>query len=191
MGGTGNDYLDGLEGNDILNGSAGDDTLVGSSGHDTLSGSSGIDYLDGGIGNDIINGGTGNDTIVTGDGNDTIIYNSKLYSSQEQQASYKEQYNNWYAYQIALARGRSGGPLAPSYASYPTRWQVDTDTIKDFTVGIDKIDLSSVISGNPLDHSLVSLSGSDHASLNYDGDTFMTFENVSAINLDDSSNFIF
>ena len=199
IGGAGDDYLYGLEGDDIIDGGTGDDTLIGSSGHDTLSGSNGVDVLYGGAGDDIINGGNNHDTIITGDGNDIIVYSSKLHPSQEEWALYYEQYNNWYGYEFAKSRGRLDRFYNYNYYpsdnysdySYPNKWEADIDTIEDFTVGQDKINLSGVISGNPLDHSLVSLSGSNHASLSYDGYTVMTFQNVDASDLNDSSNFVF
>jgi len=168
-GDTGDDSLVGGTGNDYLDGLEGNDILNGRAGDDTLVGSSGDDTLSGSSGVDFLYGGIGDDIINGGSDNDNIFTGDGkdivVYSSPLPE------------------RGR--------YYAYQGYYNSDIDTIEDFTVGIDKIDLSSVISGNPLDHSLVSLSGSYPASLNYDGYTLMTFENVSAINLDDSSNFIF
>ncbi|UVC10134.1 hypothetical protein IHQ71_05885 [Rhizobium sp. TH2] len=96
FGGTGRDYLLGLEGNDVLDGGAdldvllggtGNDTLVGGAGNDILGGDNGNDYLLGGSGNDLLNGGGGDDRLegssgadsfVGGQGSDTVVYSQSF-----------------------------------------------------------------------------------------------------------------
>jgi serralysin len=72
-GGTdGNDSINGGAGNDYIHGNAGDDTLDGGDGSDRIQGGQGHDSILGGAGNDSINGNLGNDTIDGGDGNDSL-----------------------------------------------------------------------------------------------------------------------
>lgn len=72
-GGTGNDTLVGNSGNDSLAGGDGIDDLRGGDGADRLSGGRDDDFIDGGAGNDVITGETGNDTISGGSGIDIIF----------------------------------------------------------------------------------------------------------------------
>ncbi len=72
-GGNGNDGFYGGGGNDRLYGDAGDDTIFGDGGNDTLNGGSGSDELHGGSGHDGFFGGGGNDRIFGEAGNDTLF----------------------------------------------------------------------------------------------------------------------
>jgi len=75
---AGNDSLSGGNGKDTLNGYAGDDTLVGGNGGDILNGGDGNELLQGddslvgGNGKDILNGGAGNDILNGGNGKDDL-----------------------------------------------------------------------------------------------------------------------
>jgi Ca2+-binding RTX toxin-like protein len=86
-GGNGNDLLNGTAGNDNLSGGNGQDTLNGLAGNDTLVGGNAGDILNGGDGNDllqgddsdystngkdILNGGAGNDILNGGNGKDDL-----------------------------------------------------------------------------------------------------------------------
>ena len=66
-GGTGADLLDGGDGHDELAGGPGDDYLYGGAGADRLAGGSGADWLEGGAGSDALEGGDGNDILVGDD----------------------------------------------------------------------------------------------------------------------------
>lgn len=86
--GTGNDMVIASAGNDSLGGGTGDDTLMAGAGNDVIYGGKGDgadtgtnDVIDAGAGNDQIfssggndsvNGGDGNDNIFSGGGNDTV-----------------------------------------------------------------------------------------------------------------------
>lgn len=81
-GGTGDDYLLGLEGSDRLDGGDGTDVLLGGSGNDTATGGAGDDifgggqggdYLLGGAGFDLLNGNADNDRLEGGAGGDILI----------------------------------------------------------------------------------------------------------------------
>ena len=73
FGGSGNDSIDAGDGRDRVRGGSGDDTILGGGGADILRGDSGNDSIDGGEGNDLLLGDQGNDTITGGAGNDTIV----------------------------------------------------------------------------------------------------------------------
>lgn len=77
-GGNLDDTLNGGAGNDTLIGGAGNDTLIGGSGNDTLSGEAGNDTLSGGEGNDTfkinVNTVQGKDTINGDSGIDTLDF---------------------------------------------------------------------------------------------------------------------
>jgi hypothetical protein len=72
LGGNGNDLLQGGRGSDRLNGGRGEDTLRGDSGSDRMRGGSGRDSLFGGLGNDVMNGGLDRDRVRGGDGDDVL-----------------------------------------------------------------------------------------------------------------------
>lgn len=72
IGGTGNDWLEGLGGDDQLFGGADNDLLYGGSGNDSLVGGAGNDEAYGGAGDDHILGDAGEDALFGGADNDTI-----------------------------------------------------------------------------------------------------------------------
>jgi serralysin len=63
-------------GDDKVEAKKGDDTLEGGEGNDTLNGGDGDDKLYGGSGDDVLIGGEGNDVLVGGDGHDTFVFNT-------------------------------------------------------------------------------------------------------------------
>ncbi len=66
-GGSDDDTLTGGGGNDVLEGNSGNDTLHGNGGNDTLRGGSGDDLIISGSGRDTVDGGSGIDTISYAD----------------------------------------------------------------------------------------------------------------------------
>jgi VCBS repeat-containing protein len=70
------DALYGYAGNNILNAGSDVDVVNGASGDDILNGGSGSDLMFGNAGNDILNGGSGEDVIVGGTGNDILTGSS-------------------------------------------------------------------------------------------------------------------
>ncbi|XVV12463.1 calcium-binding protein [Actinoplanes sp. CA-131856] len=80
VGGNGNDALSGGNGDDILDGAAGADRLYGSNGDDVLGGQAGGDVEDGGNGDDIFlqllqyAPGTDADVLIGGAGEDAVDY---------------------------------------------------------------------------------------------------------------------
>tara|TARA_R110000868_G_scaffold18172_57_gene79764 strand:+ start:20060 stop:21529 length:1470 start_codon:yes stop_codon:yes gene_type:complete len=123
-GGADNDRLFGRGGDDDLRGGLGSDFMSGGTGDDQLIGDDGADKMFGGSGDDTLNGGRDQDTIRGGDGNDEINGGR-------------------------LADVLRGGAGADTFL-YTFKQDSSTgasDTIQDFEVGIDVIDLSAVASG--------------------------------------------
>ncbi|GHG80328.1 calcium-binding protein [Pseudodonghicola xiamenensis] len=104
--------------NDRLFGSAYDDTLVGGAGNDVLKGKAGDDLLLGGRGDDKLVGGKGNDTLIGGAGDDIL-------------------------------KGGKGNDTLTGGAGEDTFVIVsggarNIDTITDFTIGEDVIDVTAL-----------------------------------------------
>ncbi|MFD3189073.1 beta-propeller fold lactonase family protein [Sedimentitalea sp. HM32M-2] len=122
-GGNGNDSVTGAGGNDILNGQGGHDTVMGGAGNDRLilgggndtgNGGDGNDRIDGGSKNDILIGGAGNDDLNGGGGRDRLVGGSG-----------DDSLNGGGANDVFVFETLHGG-----------------DTIEDFNVNGDRIDLS-------------------------------------------------
>ena len=111
----GDDTYDGGEGHDIILGDAGDDTLTGGEGYDRIRGGSGDDEIYGGAGSDTITGDEGADEIYGGEGNDTILGGTG---------------------DDTLTGGAGEDTFAYKYGA------AGDDTITDFNVDEDSIDLS-------------------------------------------------
>ncbi|MEB3213761.1 MAG: DUF4347 domain-containing protein [Leptolyngbyaceae bacterium] len=127
-GGGGNDTVQGNQGNDRINGNRGDDSVNGGLGDDIVRGGAGQDFLRGDRGNDIIRGGADADIIVGGLGNDDLAGGGGA---------------DIFVYQNVAAN-----------TSQASRF---VDSIRDFDVTSDRIDLSAIFDSprfsgtNPLD----------------------------------------
>ncbi|MHC5855166.1 calcium-binding protein [Nostoc sp.] len=126
-----NDIAYGSYGDDYLYGSDGDDTLFGDEGNDQLVDEQGDDLLYGGSGNDRLYGVEGNNTLYGGSGNDTLI------------GGYGMPNNNNTLY------GDAGSDTF-SYNTYYLNSGNVFDTIGDFEVGYDKIDVANTSSTIPI-----------------------------------------
>ncbi|MEH2284393.1 MAG: hypothetical protein V7K90_24235 [Nostoc sp.] len=109
---AGNHFIDGGAGSDILFGGCGADKIDGGSGNDKLTGNYGNDILLGSSGNDILTGGNGNDYLQGDSGNDLLL------------------------------GGAGSDKFAFATGSKFDINELGVDTIKDFTPGLDKIQLS-------------------------------------------------
>ncbi|HQU66961.1 MAG TPA: calcium-binding protein [Albidovulum sp.] len=121
-GNEGADSIDGGDGNDILTGEAGGDTLRGGGGQDCLYGGDGADLLDGGAEADLILGMAGEDTLLGGNGDDTLIGGGD-------------------------SDILTGGAGADAFVFEDFRTG-ETDTINDFTNGVDHLWLRNVPGGD-------------------------------------------
>ena len=110
----------------VLTGTDGNDTLIAGDSDTTLNGGAGNDVLFGGAGNDTLNGGAGNDLLSGGAGADTL-------------------------------RGGlgadilTGGDGTDIFKFMSVDKDTNVDTIKDFTLNHDKLDLADVLNNGPAD----------------------------------------
>jgi Ca2+-binding RTX toxin-like protein len=138
LGNWGDDVLRGNAGNDVLVGSGGDDTLFGNTGYDQLYGKSGDDVLIGGQGDDLLFGGMDNDNISGSEGDD------KLFGGLGDDIIFGGDGND-----RLLGGGGSdtliGGLGADQFVFEESHGQeIGFDTILDFEVGADLINLKHV-----------------------------------------------
>ena len=117
----GDDLIEGSRGYDTLNGGTGNDTIIGNGGRDVANGGDGDDHITGGFNKDILNGDAGNDTIIGGLGDDAI---------------------NGGTGDDTLTGGDFHGD------SFLFSANNGHDTVTDFVVSQDRIDLSEIFSGN-------------------------------------------
>ncbi|GAB4539440.1 MAG: hypothetical protein Tsb0014_29840 [Pleurocapsa sp.] len=159
FGGTGLDVLNGEEGNDYLEGGSNDDTMSGGIGNDVIYGDNagadlgveGNDLIYGGNGTDLIYGEGGNDTVFGGNDND-IIHGGSGNDVLQGDSGNDTIYGNTGNDTIAGGAGSDllwGGSGADTFVFTP---DVDfkngyVDTIADFNVNEDKIDLSAFALG--------------------------------------------
>ena len=115
-----NDNLSGGDSKDTLFGDNGDDKLSGGKGNDILFGGRGNDYLFGDSGDDKLFGGNGNDYLFGGSGNDNLCGDSGA----------------------DRLTGDEGNDTF-SYLSIDDSLSQSPDTITDFEMGKDKIDIST------------------------------------------------
>ncbi|WP_299378414.1 calcium-binding protein [uncultured Tateyamaria sp.] len=150
-GGGGNDFVQGGQGNDTVIGNLGDDTLRGAAGNDQLLGGDGDDNMAGGLGNDVllgqdgddmmfgqggadafnggegedyIHGGAGGDTLSGANGDDTLVGGGG-------------------ADQLT---GGNGADVF-EFQSFAQSRLSGFDTITDFQIGSDLIDLTGLVPG--------------------------------------------
>lgn len=102
---------------DAIAGSGADDIILGMGGMDELFGRGGRDYIIGGTGTDWLSGGSGKDTLIGGAQADHFVFLHADYFGTP--------------------------PTATQPGILPVRNSL-MDTITDFEIGIDKIDLSSI-----------------------------------------------
>jgi Ca2+-binding RTX toxin-like protein len=124
-GGQDGDTLSGNSSANSLYGNGGSDTLDGEDGDDLLDGGAGIDTLIGGDGDDILIGGAGNDILTGGDDDDILIGG----------------FGN-----DTLTGGSGDNTFVFAETGLANR-----DTISDYTVGDDTIDLSALLDAALID----------------------------------------
>ncbi|WP_299658263.1 hypothetical protein [uncultured Tateyamaria sp.] len=155
-GGNGRDLVFLNEGDDVFfdNGQGGElgrDTVFGGLGNDTIEGGNGDDAFHGGTGNDVINARLGNDNIFGGDGFDTIFGgdgDDLIFGGNGQDRIYMGMGNDRYVdtgQAGDLGRdGINGGGGADTFVFGAV---ISEDTIFDFEVGVDTLELASELVG--------------------------------------------
>ncbi|CAK3980498.1 hypothetical protein VCRA217O17_90001 [Vibrio crassostreae] len=114
---------------DVGQGGSGNDVILGESGIDLISGGSGNDYLDGGSENDYIRAGSGNDIVIGGSGDDHLRGEN---GSDILIGGLGDD----------ILTGDDGDDLF-QWVDQP--FQNDVDTITDFTVDEDHLDVSQLL----------------------------------------------
>ena len=139
IGGNGNDTAHGGSSDDTIDGGANNDTLYGNSGGDTVETASGINTIYGGSGYDVLQGGTGIDTIYGGSGNDTISGGGGADNLSGGRGH------------DAIDGGGGGDQITGGlgadtfiFHAISDSFVGTQDTITDFAIGLDVIDLSTI-----------------------------------------------
>jgi len=174
-GGAYNNYVDGGAGDDYLGGGNGDDTFFGGTGNDQLYSHAGNDIVDGGAGNDIIYTEDGNDIIAGGEGNDDIQGGNGddvIDAGAGNDLIYGDAGNN-------ILTGGTGAD------SFIITNDAGTNTITDFELGIDTIDLRQ-LSDSQLFSQLNSYQDGANAVIEILGKQIV-FENIDVSQLSESN----
>lgn len=167
-GGAGDDFLKGENGADDIHGDGGDDELRGGRFTDTLSGGDGVDILKGSLAKDTLYGGAGGDDLFGGDDRDTLFGGAGGDSLNGNKG-----------------RDTITGGFGADHFVLGKNW--GDDTITDFKLGTDLIDMSPSSASSFGD--LTITNGSNGAVITYNGDT-ATLNGVSAGDLD-AGDFVF
>jgi serralysin len=158
LGGIGNDLMYGGIGSDRIFGQSGLDSIYGGDGHDTIYGGHGHDLIYGEAGNDRVFGGTGLDTIYGGGGSDVLYGDSGndilhgdtgadiLYGGVGLDVLYGGAGNDTLVGGMGRDTmfGGSGADVFVFNTASESLGGTNRDTIADFEVGIDKIDISAL-----------------------------------------------
>ncbi|WP_108500704.1 calcium-binding protein [Paracoccus indicus] len=123
FGKQGDDFLDGGFGRDVVRGDFGNDTVSGGNGVDLVSGGAGNDWVYGDNGDDRVDGNFGADRLFGGKGNDLMIGGRGM---------------------DIMTGGQGADEFRFNALSDSGRFPVGADLIRDFKVGLDRIDLSGI-----------------------------------------------
>jgi len=134
-GGTHDDLLKGQGGRDVLVGDTGRDTLIGGGGHDALYGGDQSDVLRGDAGNDLLDGGEAGDTIEGGLGDDQLFGGAGLDRLEGGEGD--DRLDGGEAFDELF--GGEGADVFVLGLGY------GTDTVGDFVVGEDLIELDAAL----------------------------------------------
>lgn len=134
FGRQGDDTLSGGQSDDLLYGGSGDDLLKGHQGDDALCGESGDDRLMGNQGNDLLDGGTGNDRLSGDNGADVLLGKAG--------ADFLSGGNGDDLLNGGLGDNILDGGLGSDRFVLSTG--AGTDTILDFTAGLDLLQLQGL-----------------------------------------------
>lgn len=204
-GGSEDDVVDGGTGDDTIAGDTGNDVLAGGLGADSISGNDGLDTIDGGIGNDTITGSAGDDVIDGGLNDDDVnggadddALDGNLGDDTLVGAAGQDTLDGGLGIDLLTGGADADVFMFGNIAS--------ADTLTDFTLGSDRIDLTAVFgagvvnAGNLAQFVQVTPAGAGGDSfLGVDangaagGFTFTAIalvENVTTVQLFDVNNFI-
>lgn len=140
FGSSGADRLVGAQGDDLIHGRLGADRLIGGRGDDSIHGGGQGDYILAGAGNDFADGGAGRDFVDLGDGADVFV--------DDAQGSYFGSDvidGGAGADRIEIGGGDdvvTGGAGADCFVFGTVSTQIGEDTITDFTLGEDRLEIS-------------------------------------------------
>jgi len=178
FGGNGQDILIGNKGVDTLSGGSGNDYLYGGRDNDTLNGDAGNDVLRGNRGNDVLNGGDASDRMYGGGNNDTLNGDAGV------DYLYGENGND-------ILNGGAGndsmtGGAGADIFVFEAMATTNSDRVKDFTNGDDKLDLSSFGFGTFADVQAVSFDLGWALKLNFGGSNVLYLEGFALADFDAS-----
>ncbi|MBS0124454.1 beta strand repeat-containing protein [Thetidibacter halocola] len=176
--GAGDDTIGGGAGDDLFYGQDGSDSVLGRLGNDTLYGGQGDDTLVGGGGDDVAAGGNGRDRGFLGDGND-------LWFDTAQTGEFGRD---------AVFGGtgddtiNAGGGDDTLYGeggadTFVFAASIDRDTVADYAVGVDALQIDSALWGGPLTQArLNTLSDTSTGTLvlDFGGGDSITFEGLAS-----------
>ncbi|GGA39837.1 calcium-binding protein [Okeania sp. KiyG1] len=132
----GNETINGRNGNDVLNGRGGNDNLIGGGGNDNLIGGNGRDTLNGGNGRDTLNGGADNDRLIGGGGNDRLLGGNGRDTLNGGNGN--DRFEGGAGNDIFTGGDGRDKFIYNTNRLYRSR-DIGTDTITDFTPGVDDI----------------------------------------------------
>ncbi|MGR3590553.1 MAG: M10 family metallopeptidase C-terminal domain-containing protein [Limimaricola soesokkakensis] len=159
-GGTHDDLLKGQGGRDVLVGDTGRDTLIGGGGHDALYGGDQSDILRGDAGNDLLDGGEAGDTIEGGLGDDQLFGGAGLDRLEGGEGD--DRLDGGEAFDELF--GGAGSDVFVLGLGY------GTDTVGDFVVGEDLIELDAALMAD-----LTAEAAADLARDTPEGDLMLNF----------------
>ena len=178
---TGNDIIDGGNGDDQIFAAAGDDTLFGSAGNDVLFGNAGEDVLDGGAGADTLNGNLDDDILIGGTGADILnggSGNDDLAGDSGADVLFGGSGNDFL----------TGGDGADTFVFSAPTDGTSFDTVSDFEVGTDRLDVSGL--ADSFDDLNIVVNNGNVAIFFSEGQS-VTFTNLTNVNDLSADDFIF
>ena len=190
IGNKGADQLYGLNGNDKLYGGNNNDKLYGGNGNDKLYGDNNNDKLYGGNGNDKLFGGNNNDKLYGGNNNDKLYggnNNDKLYGGSGNDLLKGDAGNDLLqgdAGKDTLFGGAGADTFVFRSTTHSSASASGADIIRDFTRGVDKIDLHFIDASTKLNgNNAFTFDGTASFGTSKQGDIYYeTFDNDGTAN---------
>ena len=182
-GGAGNDFLKGGKGNDVLRGGEGENRLVGQKGddhliggddNDRLNGGGNRDTLEAGNGDDFLKGGTRDDSLVAGQGDDRLFGNRH---DDTLKGGGGDDNLNGGGEEDRLIGGTGNDTLKGGEGADTFVFSSGADLIKDYTGGVDSIELEAALAGTDVDTVLgLATSTNNRTVINFGDGDILTIE---------------